>query len=192
MRNRIPRTVPREPAAIAMQIGITYSRLAYSLLIKYSLCAADKSENLISYANKQDVKERDMEHLDVVDLLRAAQVLERNMTVALMYSGLRIPQFRLLNELSVAGQATVTEMSERLHVTRATASVMINELIRSGVLDVVENHNDRRSFHVRITETGMQKLSVARSDIAVFVDKLSKKCSAAAIRELNEFARVTA
>ena len=107
-----------------MQIGITYSRSAYSLLIKYSRYRSDKSENLISLANKQDEQGSDMEHLDVVGLLRAVQILERNMSVALMYSGLRIPQFRMLNVLSQAGQATVTEMSEKLHVTRATASVM--------------------------------------------------------------------
>jgi len=175
-----------------MQIGITYSRSAYSLLIKYSMFTIDKSENLISSANKQDEKGCGMEHLDVVGLLRVAQTLERNMSVALMYSGLRIPQFRLLGVLSEAGQATVTEMSEKLHVTRATASVMINELIRSGALTVVENANDRRSFHVRLTDAGMQKLSVARSDVAVFVDKVSKRYSAAAISVLNEFARMTA
>ena len=152
---------------------------------------SDKSENLISLANKQDEKGRGMEHLDVVGLLRAVHILERNMSVALMYSGLRIPQFRLLIVLSEAGQATVTEMSEKLHVTRATASVMINELIRSGALAVVENLNDRRSFHVRITDVGLQKLSVARSDVGVFVDKVSKRYSAAAIDVLNEFARLT-
>lgn len=173
---------------IAMQNGITYSRSAYSLLIKYAVSPDDKSENLISSANKQDEKDCGMEHLDVVGLLRAAQALERNMSVALMYSGLRIPQFRLLGVLSEAGQATVTEISEMLHVTRATASVMVNELIRSGALAVVENPNDRRSFHVRITDAGMQKLGAARSDVAVFVDKISRRYSATAIRVLNEFA----
>ena len=35
------------------------------------------------------------------------------------------------------------------------------------------------------------QLSVARSDVAVFADKVSKRYSAAAIRVLNEFARMT-
>lgn len=186
------RALPREPMVIAMQIGITYSRPAYSLLIKYSKSLSDKSENLISLANKQDEKGSGMELLDVVGLLRAVQILERNMSVALMYSGLRIPQFRLLNVLSQTGQATVTEMSEKLHVTRATASVMVNELIRSGALAVVENPADRRSFHVRITDAGMQRLNVARSDVGVYVDKVSRRYSPAAIKILNEFAGMAA
>jgi len=133
-----------------------------------------------------------MEQLDVVGLLRAVQILERNMSVALMYSGLRIPQFRLLNVLSQTGQATVTELSEKLHVTRATASVMVNELIRSGALAVVENPVDRRSFHIRITDAGMHRLNVARSDAGVFIDKVSRRYSPAAIRILNEFAGMMA
>jgi DNA-binding MarR family transcriptional regulator len=129
-----------------------------------------------------------MEQLDIVGLLKAAQVLERNMTVALMYSGLRIPQFRLLDALAELGQATVTEMSDRLQVTRATASVMVNELLANGVLEAVEHPADRRSFHVRLTDAGWQRLGVARSDVAVFGDRLSQRYSAEAIQVLNAFA----
>ena len=80
-----------------------------------------------------------MEHLDVVGLLKAAQALERNVTIALMYAGLRIPQFRLLDVLAEMGQATVTEMSEKLHITRATASVLISEMLRSGIIAMLDN-----------------------------------------------------
>lgn len=128
-----------------------------------------------------------MEHLNVVGLLKATQILERNMTVALMYSGLRIPQYRLLDALAGAGRATVTEMSDRLHVTRATASVMINDLIKSGIIAVAENPSDRRSFHIQLTDIGKNKLRVARNDLAVFENKLSSRLSPQAIRALNEF-----
>ena len=128
-----------------------------------------------------------MEQLDVVELLRAVQTLERNASVALMYSGLRMPQFRLLATLEQMGQATVTEMSARLHVTRATASVMVNELIRTGIVAVLENPTDRRSFHIRLTENGTNKLHVARSDLAVLQEKLSQRLSPQAIAALNEF-----
>ncbi|HEX9628161.1 MAG TPA: MarR family transcriptional regulator [Acidiferrobacterales bacterium] len=130
-----------------------------------------------------------MEYLDVVGLLKAAQILERNVNVSLMYAGLRIPQFRLLDALAGAGQATVTEMSERLRITRATASVMINEMIRAGIVAVVENPADRRSFHIRLTELGANKLHVARSDVGVLRSKISTRYDEGTIRTLNEFAR---
>lgn len=128
-----------------------------------------------------------MEQLDVVALIKAAQTLERNANVALMYSGLRLPQFRLLDTLAASGQATVSEMSERLSISRATASVLINELIRNGSIAVVENPSDRRSFHIRLTDHGMEKLQVARSDLAVLIDKLSKRHPEDTVRLLNGF-----
>ena len=133
-----------------------------------------------------------MEHLDVVGLLKAAQALERNVTIALMYAGLRIPQFRLLDALAEMGQATVTEMSEKLHITRATASVLISELLRSGIVAMLDNPTDRRSFHIRLTELGWTKLHVARSDVGVLKNKMSTHYSEDMIRILNEFARKTA
>lgn len=129
-----------------------------------------------------------MNYLDVVGLLKALQQIERSVSVSLMYSGLRVPQFRLLEALAEAGQATVTEMSERLGITRATASVMINELTRSGSVAVIENPRDRRSFHIRLTELGSNKLNVARSDLGVLRQKISNKYSPETIRVLNEFA----
>lgn len=132
-----------------------------------------------------------MEQLEVVELLRALQILERNASVALMYSGLRVPQFRLLVSLEEMGQATVTEMSARLHVTRATASVMINELIRSGIVAVLDNPVDRRSFHIQLTENGRNKLHVARSDLAVMQEKLSRRLTPETVAVLNAFAATT-
>jgi DNA-binding MarR family transcriptional regulator len=128
-----------------------------------------------------------MDRLDVVALLNALQQLERNASIALMYSGLRMSQFRLLSALDVRGTATVTEMSKALRITRASASVAINELLRSGVLAMDEHPNDRRSFHVALTELGRNKLQVARSDLWVFQDKLSRRLSAELIRHLNAF-----
>ena len=128
-----------------------------------------------------------MENLDVMKLLRAAQVLERSMSISLMYSGLRVPQFRLLDFLEGMGQATVTEMSEKLQVRRATASILINELIKSGIVEVTENASDRRSFHVHLSQMGANKLEAARKDISVLREKMSKNYSPETIRMLNEF-----
>jgi DNA-binding MarR family transcriptional regulator len=129
-----------------------------------------------------------MAQLNVSDLLRVLQILERNVSVTLMYSGLRIPQFRLLELISEQGQLTVTEVSRELHITRATASVQINELIRAGIIAMVENETDRRSFHVHITELGRNKLNVARSDLGVMKQKLSGQYTEETINALNAFA----
>jgi len=129
-----------------------------------------------------------MEQLNIATLIKAVQILERNANVALMYSGLRLPQFRLMEVLAEAGQATVSELSERLRITRATTSVMVNDLVRSGSATMVENPSDRRSFHVRLTEHGLGRLQVARSDLGLVTKNLSMRYSGSTIRLLNEFA----
>ena len=68
---------------------------------------------------------------------------------------------------------------------------MVNDLIRDGVVAVVENPEDRRSFHVRLTEHGLAKLHVARSDLGVLKNELSKNYPAEIIRTLNAFTRTT-
>ena len=128
-----------------------------------------------------------MEELDLLGLVKAAQMLERNANVALMYSGLRIPQYRLLDLLARCGQATVSEMGAALHITRATASVMINELIRSGSLVTDEHPSDRRSFHIRLTDHGLQRMQSARSDLAVLIRKTSQRYPQEVVRVLNAF-----
>lgn len=133
-------------------------------------------------------KGSEMSVLSLVELLNALQVLEKKITVALMYSGLRVPQFRLLEQLDACGEATVTEISIRMKITRATASVMVNELVRAGIVGTLENPSDRRSFHVRLTELGRNKLQVARSDMAVMQDKISRQFSGETLQHLNAFA----
>ncbi len=129
-----------------------------------------------------------MEKLDLLGLLGTLQQLERRVTIALMYSGLRLPQFRLLNLISqMTEAATVTQISQQLHITRATASVLVNELVRSGALTMIEHPADRRSYHLQLTELGINKLAVARSDIGVLLDKLSAQLPAETIQHLNAF-----
>ena len=130
-----------------------------------------------------------MSELDLVELLRAVQKLEKRVSVALMYSGLRIPQFRFLDRLERNGQATVSEMSQALGITRATASVMANELITAHIVAVIENERDRRSFHIRLTEHGRHKLNVARSDVGVLQQKLAGELSSDALAALAIFTR---
>ncbi len=130
----------------------------------------------------------ELKRLDVTSLLNALQQLERNTTVALMYSGLRIPQFRLLTLLETMEQATVTELSSALNITRASVSVMVNELLKSGVLMSDEHPQDRRSFHLHLSDLGRNKLKVAHKDLGVMQAELSQRLGAEMVVHVNAFA----
>lgn len=129
-----------------------------------------------------------MTQLDVLGIIKAAQQLERNASIALMYSGLRISQYRLLELVDGHADVTVTEVGKRLNITRASASVMVNELGGAGIVALEANPSDRRSFFIRITTLGKNKLNVARSDLAVYLEKISTRYPAQMLEALNRFA----
>jgi DNA-binding MarR family transcriptional regulator len=80
-------------------------------------------------------------------------------------------------------------MSQRLHITRATASVMINELLAAGIIASVEHETDRRSFLIRLTELGENKLAVARKDTQIYLEKVSANYPPEMVATLNDFAK---
>jgi len=126
--------------------------------------------------------------LDVVGLVRALRLLEKKVCVTLMYSGLNVMQYSILTIVDSSSVTTVTELSEKLHVTRATTSTLVNELIKSELLVGRENPNDRRSFHLELTHTGRNKLEVARKDLAVMQKNLSENYREEQVNILNAFA----
>ena len=126
----------------------------------------------------------------MMGLLKAAQILERNVTVALIYAGLRVPQYRMLQAIAESDQITVTDISKKLNISRATASVMVNDLIRMQVIATVESQTDRRSFHIRLTERGQNKLLVARKDLNALTQGLTNRIPQDLVTALNEFVRI--
>ena len=128
-----------------------------------------------------------MEELRILDLIETIQILERKLTMSLVDSGLRMPQYRVLTILKESGSSTVSDLSKKLRVTRAAASLLINEMIKNGYIMTAENEIDRRSFHISLSETGIEKLDVAQKNLFAAENKLSKEFSEEIIRSLNHF-----
>jgi len=128
-----------------------------------------------------------MHLLNVLDLLEGVQVIERKIFLAIMYSGLRMPQFRAMHFLEKSGRTTVSALSRKLNVTRATASVLVNELLKAGLIATVENKSDRRSFYLELTESGNKRLNSAREEISVVQTNISRDLSKETIRVMNDF-----
>ena len=129
-----------------------------------------------------------MTQLRVMELLEATQIFERKLTLALMYSCLRLPQFRAMLFLEQAGKITVSDLSRHLNVTRATVSVLVNELDKAGIVESLSNKSDKRSFYVRLTESGLKRLTLAKTEVAMITDNLSKDYCEETVKALNHFA----
>lgn len=131
-----------------------------------------------------------MEQLNVIEFIEKLGVFERKINLALNYTGLRLPHYKALSCLENTGKITVSDLSRTLSVTRATTSVLVNQLIKAGVVETLENRTDKRSHYLRLTELGMQRLELARQEVNLVIQKISRKLPQELIRTLNHIPRI--
>ena len=129
-----------------------------------------------------------MTQLKVMELLDATQLFERKLGLALMYSCLRLPQFKAMLFLEQLGKITVSDLSRHLNVTRATVSVLISELGKAGLVENLVNKTDKRSFYLRLSESGVKRLALAKSEVAMVTESLSRNYCDETVQALNHFA----
>lgn len=71
---------------------------------------------------------------------------------------LSLSQLRVLTYLKRCPQASLTDVSEYLDVTRPTMSGTIERLVQRGLVDRVEDPQERRRVLLSLTATGVQQL----------------------------------
>lgn len=125
--------------------------------------------------------------VDVLRLLEAIQVFERKINLALMYYGLRLPQYRVMDVLDKSGKMTISDLSRKLDVTRATMSVLVGKLHKAGLVEYVNNKVDKRSFYVRLSEAGVARLKIAGQAFELMQRNLCQTLPGNIVDALNAF-----
>ena len=69
-------------------------------------------------------------------------------------SGLSMPQISTMMNLNYQGPCGVSEVGNRLGVTNAAASQMVDKLVQLGYLERAEDPNDRRAKQLTLTAQG--------------------------------------
>ncbi len=72
--------------------------------------------------------------------------------------GLPLSQSHLLIELDMLGQATASELGERLVLEKSTMSRLVNTLVKKGLLCASCCPGDRRARNLCLTETGKEQV----------------------------------
>lgn len=75
---------------------------------------------------------------------------------------LSVPQFRALRFLSQYPGTSLSDLAEHLGVTRATASSIVERLVRRGLIERVEHPQERRRNVHTLTPSGSEHLQKAR------------------------------
>ena len=65
-----------------------------------------------------------------------------------------LPQMHALEILGSSGQLRMKEFAEKLGITTGALTVLVDKLVRCGLVTRVPNEQDRRSIMVRLTAEG--------------------------------------
>ena len=126
---------------------------------------------------------------DVLELLDTVQMFESKINLALMYSGLRLPQFRAMVFMEKAGKITVSDLSRQFGITSATASVLVTSLTDAGIIEKIANKTDKRSFHIKLTEAGVRRLQLAKTEVGMMEKRLAENIPEETLIAIGNFSR---
>jgi DNA-binding MarR family transcriptional regulator len=112
-------------------------------------------------------------------------MLQYNKTV-----GFSLSQVNIMMWLYYHKHCDVTALAENMQVSAAAASQMVERMVQQGIVQRVENPNDRRTRQVHLTERGRQvveeTIAARQGWIKDLVETLSEEQKTAVVKLLGE------
>jgi DNA-binding MarR family transcriptional regulator len=87
-------------------------------------------------------------------------------------SGLSMPQFGILMNLHYAHTCGVSDISDRMEISAAAASQLVEKLVQSGLLERAEDPNDRRAKLLTLSDKGSRLIESGIEARSHWVDEL--------------------
>jgi DNA-binding MarR family transcriptional regulator len=118
-----------------------------------------------------------VELINTLDL--SLKKLQREIGDSSGFSSLTINQLQYIDAIHALGTPAITEIANELNITKASVTAGVNKLIDMGYLTKTQSEEDKRVFHVSLTEAG-QKLTRAKAQAlkeygAFITDALSEE-----------------
>ena len=101
-----------------------------------------------------------IEFIDTLD--QSLKKLQREVGDGSGFAKLTINQLHYIDAIYALGEPTITEIAEKLKITKASVTTGIYKLIQLGYVEKQQSAIDRRVFHVRLMDPA-QELIRARS-----------------------------
>jgi DNA-binding MarR family transcriptional regulator len=89
--------------------------------------------------------------------------------------GLSMPQLSVLIQLHFRGVCGMSEVSERIEITPAAASQLVDKLVQNGLIKREEDPRDRRAKCLNLTDKGKELLQRNFDERYSWVDDLAEK-----------------
>jgi DNA-binding MarR family transcriptional regulator len=102
-------------------------------------------------------------------------------------SKLTISQLQYIEAVAaLGGSPTITKIAERLQITKASVTTGIQKLIRLGYVVKTQSGEDKRVFHVSLTEAGKQLVAAKYQALKAYDAFLSAALSEDEARQFEK------
>jgi DNA-binding MarR family transcriptional regulator len=101
-------------------------------------------------------------------------------------TGLSMPQFSILMQLHHKGACGMSQISEGYAITPAATSQLVDKLVQGGLIQRVEDPNDRRAKLLSLTDKGRDLVLRGIEERYRWVDELSENLTAAERTQISE------
>ena len=101
-------------------------------------------------------------------------------------TGLSMPQFSILMQLHHKGPCGMSGISEGYDITPAATSQLVDKLVQSGLIQRVEDPNDRRAKLLSLTDKGRELILNGIKERYRWVNEMADKLSADESAEISE------
>lgn len=133
----------------------------------------------------------------MTDSVQLVQILRRSMDVVahrtmhdwsrfVKSTGISMPQFGILMQLHYRGACGVSDLSERMDVSSAAASQLVDKLVQSGLIERTEDPSDRRAKRITLSPKGQDLIRAGISERYRWVDALVESLSADERQKVGE------
>jgi len=95
-----------------------------------------------------------IEFVDTLD--HSLKKLQRQVGSDSGFSSLTINQFHYIDAIARLGEPTITEIAEKLKITKASVSGGVNKLIELGFVQKTRSSDDRRVLHICLTQAAKE------------------------------------
>jgi DNA-binding MarR family transcriptional regulator len=124
-----------------------------------------------------------IEFINTLDL--SLKKLQAEVGDASGVSKLTIHQFQYVDAINELGKPAITEIADKLHITKASVTTGVQKLINMGYVLKTQSSQDKRVFHVSLTEAGGQLIKAKYQALKVYGEFIESALSNAEARQFE-------
>ncbi len=111
----------------------------------------------------------------ILDLLERLRLVERQLSLVLVDTGLTLSQFRLLLHIASGAPISATRLSTRLGITKASTTTQLKELEKAQLIDIASNRDDKRSSFISLSRSGEKRLELTLKNVSLVEKHINQK-----------------